>query len=282
MSRMRRALVTAWETEPVFIENKMRYLNYQQEKCPTSGKLHWQIYVEFLAQITLAGIKKIFGKSCHVEQVIIDNGASVYCLKDETAIDGTRREFGEKAAEGRAGSNNALYKRIREAESWDDVLEMEGVSRQFAWAREVFNRKPVKMAIKETLRDWQQAEFDALQQQDDRTVRFVVDVEGGKGKTELARYIVEKLDAFYCTGGKTTDIMCAYDGQAYVVFDLARCTDQDWWPFQCMEFFKNGMGFSPKYQSTTKRFTPAKVLVLCNQYPAEGKLSADRLSVTEL
>lgn len=43
----------------------------------------------------IAGIKKIFGKECHVDQVKINNGADAYCMKEDTRLEGPY-QFGEK------------------------------------------------------------------------------------------------------------------------------------------------------------------------------------------
>lgn len=279
---MRNALITSWEETPPVFDDSMIYLNYQQELCPTSNRLHWQCFVKCKNSVQIRYFKKRFGASCHVEQVKVDNGASEYCLKDETAVEGTRREFGEKPVLNKGGhgaANDILYDKIIQCETWDEVLPLKGVGRQLAWAREVFARKPVKKCAVKTLRPWQQEELDLLLQQDDRTVRFVVDDVGNTGKTALGRFLVENHDAFYCTGGKIADIMHAYERQEIVVFDMARCKDHEAWPYEVMEFMKNGMGFSGKYESKMKKFNPCKIIVFANCMPDISKLSRDRLSL---
>lgn len=47
---------------------RIRYFVYQQERCPTTGKLHWQGYIEFYSDIRWGTIKKILGdKAAHLE-----------------------------------------------------------------------------------------------------------------------------------------------------------------------------------------------------------------------
>jgi len=213
-----------------------------------------------------------------VEKVVVENGADEYCMKDETAVPGTRREFGTKRLQKRA-KQALTVEGIHACSTWLEVLALENVGYQLNWAREVWSSRKVELPVVALLRPWQQEEFDALQLQGDREIRFIVDFKGGEGKTKLAQYLCVKLNAFYCTGGKTADVMHAYQDQEYVVFDLARCTDTDFWPFQVMEFFKNGMGFSPKYTSCTKQFKPCKIIVFANQDVNYSKLSSDRYSV---
>lgn len=81
---------------PVWDVTKMSYLTYQQEKCPTTGKLHWQGYVKALERVGHKKIQEIIGDPvCHVEILRGKPGqAAAYCHKDETAVEGTRAEFG--------------------------------------------------------------------------------------------------------------------------------------------------------------------------------------------
>lgn len=58
------------------------YANGQVEKAPTTGKLHLQCYFEFKNAIRRP---KMIG---HWVLVTRDNGASAYCLKEETRVDG--------------------------------------------------------------------------------------------------------------------------------------------------------------------------------------------------
>lgn len=282
MTQFRNVLVTSWDAEPVFDPDVMQYMNYQQEKAPDTGRLHWQIFVQFKDRKRIKWMKAHFGNSAHFEKVVVDNGASEYCLKDETSVEGTRREFGTKRPNsgGAKRDQQAItFDQIVSCEKWCDVLSLPNVGYQLNWAREVWANRKCSIPVVSVLRPWQQEEYDALQLQNDREIRFVVDFKGGEGKTKLAQYLVENLNAFYCTGGKTCDIMHAYSDQEYVVFDLARCTGVEFWPFQVMEFFKNGMGFSPKYTSCTKQFKPCKIIVFSNQDINYSKLSADRYSV---
>jgi len=278
-TQIRRAILTAWE-KPVFDESCMTYLCGQQEKCPTTGTLHWQVYVELTSGRRLNFFKEKFGHAVHVEPVGRNNGAHKYCLKDETCADPESRfEFGTLKA---TGGNAVTFESIQACSTWDDVLKLEKIGTKLQWAREVFQRKPVAVECVEELYEWQQQEVDNIITQGDRKVRVIVDPKGGIGKTKLAQYMVMKMGAFYCTGGKTSDIMFAYDNEPIVVFDLARCNSQEFWPYQAIEFFKNGFGFSPKYGSMTKKFKPCKVIVFCNEEPDKSKLSADRWDIKEM
>lgn len=49
-----------------------------------------------------------------------------------------------------------------------------------------------------------------------------------------------------------------------------------------IESFKNGLFFSPKYDTCTKTFKSAKVVVFANWAPDKTKLSADRWDVRHI
>ena len=132
------------------------------------------------------------------------------------------------------------------------------------------------------LRPWQGSVLVKLLQQDDRKVLWLVDEEGGKGKTFLAKMLVVKHGAFYVTGGKNADIAHAYKGEEIVVFDLMRQQQEHNNFYSSIEQFKNGLMFSGKYESSTKIFKPCKVIVMANWEPDYNTLSADRWDVCRL
>ena len=85
------------ETGYEFNENQMKYLVVGKEICPTTGKEHWQGYVELKNAKTFSAIKKLFkDNKLHLEE---RKGnalqASNYCKKDGKYI-----EFGELSSQG--------------------------------------------------------------------------------------------------------------------------------------------------------------------------------------
>jgi hypothetical protein len=263
----------------------MTFLNYQQEVCPDSQRLHWQGYVEFKKRISMKQALDILGP-CDVTIVKFDNGASNYANMDirkkEGAIPNTYQEFGTRKGNGRAASNALLKSDIEECESWDEVLGLPGVAHQLNWARDVWKRKPINILIPGMLRHWQIEVWKKVRDQDNRTILFVVDEKGGAGKSTFTKWLAIKKGAFVCQGGKSADIMHAFEKQEIVCIDLARSNNADYWPWQSMEYFKNGMAFSPKYESHTMYFNPCKVVVFCNELPDMTKLSRDRYSIIHL
>lgn len=73
--------------------------------------------------------------------------------------------------------------------------------------------------------------------------------------------------------------MHAYNATKYVIFDMARCNNPDYYPWNFMENLKNGWFTSTKYNGGMKIFDPPKIIVLMNQEPPREKLSSDRYDV---
>lgn len=82
-----------------FLENlynklNCRYVVGQLEKCPKTGNLHYQFYVDFYKSQRISRFKKI-SKRIHADEVHINNGADKYCFKEKTRVLGPF-EFGCK------------------------------------------------------------------------------------------------------------------------------------------------------------------------------------------
>jgi len=100
--RLRRATITYFGIEPpkTDMPKYVTYLCYQQETCPTTGKLHWQTYAEFDHQVTTKMLQKWMPR-CHV---VASEGSAKqnfeYCSKSTTSVPGTFYEFGEAKQQG--------------------------------------------------------------------------------------------------------------------------------------------------------------------------------------
>lgn len=79
-------------TQP--IHRDVRYIRGQLEEGSTTARRHWQIVVATKIQVSLTRIRTLFGSTCHAEPTR-SAAARDYVWKDETAIAGTRFEFGE-------------------------------------------------------------------------------------------------------------------------------------------------------------------------------------------
>lgn len=86
----RRWMITIYsDWTPKLIEG-LSYLVCQRETCPTTGKLHYQVYAISKKSTRVSGIKKLFGMdTIHVEAARLDNTTCInYCTKDKTRESG--------------------------------------------------------------------------------------------------------------------------------------------------------------------------------------------------
>jgi len=116
---------TSFEVEPpAYDENTMLFMVYQRETAPTTQKLHWQGYFKAHKRIGFKTAKQIVGNSAHLEVMRgTPKQASDYCLKDETAIEGTRAVFGEIPTHGDKNDMAAWRDAIKAGMSQTDLFE---------------------------------------------------------------------------------------------------------------------------------------------------------------
>lgn len=62
---------------------RVRGVAGQMEKCPTTGRLHLQGYVELTGPQRLAGMKKLFGQEVHLEAAKGTRGQNVKYVNKE-------------------------------------------------------------------------------------------------------------------------------------------------------------------------------------------------------
>lgn len=82
-------------TVPSELPSGVNWLKGQQERCPTTGRLHHQLIVGFSKQQRIPAVKRIVGVG-HWEPTR-SAAADDYVHKDATSVEGTRFELGAKA-----------------------------------------------------------------------------------------------------------------------------------------------------------------------------------------
>lgn len=184
------------------------------------------------------------------------------------------------------GFSSDLINKIQAHRSFYDVVcDIEityEISNKMRWARTVFDARPKpNLTADLKLNKFQETTINLINKQNDREILWVYDEKGGAGKSVLTNYLIDNDDAFFCNGGKLSDIAHAYNYEKIVIFDLPRC-NEDFTPYKAMESFKDGRLFSPKYDSKMKRFEPTKVVVFANFEPDKRKLSMDRWNIWDL
>lgn len=130
------------------------------------------------------------------------------------------------------------------------------------------------------LRPWQSEVVDIVRgPADDRTIWWFWDRKGATGKSQLCRYLTVHYKARYLTNAKSGDLAFAVSpSDQIILFDFSRSIEGHI-NYSAIESIKNGLVFSPKYESGTKVFDPPHVLCFANFPPKSSALSDDRLSI---
>lgn len=90
---LRNWLFTSFKTETNFDfseHESVRYAIWQKERCPTSGREHWQGYIEFNIKCRMSHLKKVLGdQAAHCEgRRGTREQARDYCSKEESRLEG--------------------------------------------------------------------------------------------------------------------------------------------------------------------------------------------------
>lgn len=197
-------------------------------------------------------LKKVF-PTCHLEKMKgTPREAVAYCLKMDTRV------VGEGAVEVCGGT----FSRLRPPSHVD-------YAGLYPWQRSVVDyvRGPV----------------------DDRTIAWIWEPNGAVGKTALVRHLVCTRDDVLVLGGKSSDMAFAIQsylstkgyGPKCIVLNLVRSREA-YVSYEGIEMAKDGIGFSPKYESGMFCIDPPHIIVFANWQPDLAQMSADRWVIREV
>jgi hypothetical protein len=259
------------------------YIIYGKEVSAT-GTPHLQGFVSFSARRRLGQVKALIGQRAHVEVARIVANAIEYCKKDG--------DFTEHGTPPTGAGNRSDLDAFKEAVKSGIVSRKElreTHSEVFAkYARfcveYLQDNEPQKDLPTHPLHDWQQELSQRLNgEPDDRTIVFVVDPVGNKGKSWFAHYYAMIHDRVQVMEpAKKADMSYALDSTIRVLFIDAPRSRTEYVLYDFLEAVKNGFVFSPKYESRTKTLNKCHVVCLMNEYPDMTKLSADRYHIINL
>jgi hypothetical protein len=137
---------------------------------------------------------------------------------------------------------------------------------------------------------WQQEVLDLVEDFEEspsnwtRTVVWIVDPDGGAGKSTLTKHLVVNKNALPCLGNKK-DVYFLWDAvyNKIGVFDFPRQKDDHYdYCYSMIEELKNGMIMSGKYVSKAKTFASPFIICFSNWWPNTSMLSHDRWKVYEM
>lgn len=268
---------------------RIRYVVMQLEECPTTQRNHLQGYFEInRGNVTLAMVKEVF-PGAHVEKARGTRAqAREYCMKEDTRLDGPW-EYGTFAST--QGKRTDLHAAV------ESLVEggMQAVVDDHPTVFVRYNRGLQALAdrLQEgpagdqhfVPRPWQARVVSVVEgEPDDRTVYWVTDTVGGRGKSRLARYLVDAFGAVYLSG-RVADMALMLKKSLdrpfkprVCVFDVSRAqAEYSDHLYSMAEMVKNGLVISNKYDSCQLRFGPMHVLFFSNQSWDRSKLSHDRV-----
>lgn len=196
-----------------FDPNIMSYMVSQIEKCPKTGKLHQQGYIELLRKKTLGGLKKALGvKSTHFEpRRGTSQQAAEYCKKVESRIEPPIEE-GEISQQGARTDLERYVDKIKEGVTEYTLMNEETNT----WARHGrLYQRTRELILRNT----------------PKPVPFVWVLvgESGTGKSLISHLIGEYVGSLYSWTGNQK-WLDGYDGEKCLIiddYDGAIC-DKNW------------------------------------------------------
>lgn len=266
---------------------RLTFWVYQGE-IGEEGTPHYQGYCEFAVNVRLPLLQEFIPGAHWEKRRGTAAEAYAYCTKEDTrAEDPVQWGVMSRPSQGRRTDLEAVQAAVAAGATMDAVFEQfpsefAAYPRFVEYAIGKRTRDNVVKVEMPSPRPWQAALLTELAGPvDERKVFWVVDTTGGKGKTYLAKHLVDCHGAFYCNGGKHADIVYAYQAERIVIFDYVRDAEQ-YVQYGVIEQLKNGCCFNSKYTSGMKRFEQPHVVVFSNFHPDQSKLSADRWDIRVL
>lgn len=143
-------------------------------------------------------------------------------------------------------------------------------------------------------RPWQKVLYDLLvnNDSDGRSVMWIYDFLGGKGKTTLGDWLedTQDNDFYYCDDlGNSRDaatiiadkLAGGWKGKG-ILIDLARSSETHTRMYNYLERIANGRITSQKYRGKTVKFDKPHVVVFANYVPQIKEMSQDRWKIFEI
>lgn len=115
-----------------------------------------------------------------------------------------------------------------------------------------------------------------------REIVWVYDEKGNSGKSQFGKKMWFEHGALYLTYATTANLINVVykaKNRKIIIIDLTRARPKDVGSddlYAALESIKNGMIMNSKYETDVVGFSPPHMIVLSNQLPEPGKMSADR------
>ena len=213
-----------------------------QLECGENKTLHLQGVISFKNARSFTSVKQVLPRA-HIERVHNLAKAIQYCQKVETRVEGP-------------------------------------------WFKGI--RGPPRTISTESLYPWQKKIVDICENTPtERDIHWIWEGKGNRGKTALCKFLVVHKRALVLSGsakdilfGVSTFVKENTEVSPFIfVFHFVR-SQEDFISYQAIEAVKDGLFFSPKYESAMCVFDTPHVFVFANFAPDELKLSLDRWKIT--
>jgi len=258
------------------------YIIYGKEVAPTTGTPHLQGYVQLEKKLRLGGLTKLLQANWLVAKGSPDQNIT-YCSKEgDVYTRGTPTEKGSRSdlEAFKDAVKDGMHSMKRAREEHSEIL-----AKYPRFANEyIRDHVPIAPLAPHPLRDWQ-AQLNAQLNlpPSDRTINFVVDLIGNTGKTWFAKYYCNlHEDAQILESAKKADMAHAINTTTRVLFVNCTRTQNEFLNYSFLEAVKDGLVFSPKYESGMKHIVPCHVVVLMNEEPSYTSLSQDRYNIIRI
>lgn len=275
-----------WKTE------KVKYVHWQLEEAPDTGKEHYQGFIVFNSKQRLSACKKI-SPTAHWETMkgTLSQNLS-YCSKAESRTAGPW-QVGElpEDSSGQRADIHELKRKIDEGIALEVIQEENPLyfdHRYVVMARNMQKAKVSRLAKERleakysasSLRPWQQEAMDLLAVQNDREILWIADFEGETGKSFLTQFLSISFGYQILGSGKFQDLVHILEPSAAgFVFDLPASCKEEFMPYSLMEKIKDGAIVGTKYEGGVKMLLSNKVIVMSNIGPNPDAFKKNRLAV---
>ena len=222
----------------------LTYLIFQIEISPTTGKKHLQGYCELKYSMPRKTFMNKFGCKFNCDPA---KGTAkqnlIYCTKEDTSIPDTQYTYGKPKISKQGNRTDLdelavlakdLSVPIRDIADELPVAYMKFhkyVDKRRQMELEYQHYNELKQSFESSnLRKWQvELAAELKHTADDRTIRWIVDIEGNNGKTWFAKWAHVNMDA-QIISGKINDIARAYAYKPIVIYNLPRTPEEKYIP----------------------------------------------------
>lgn len=226
-----------------------------------------------------------------IESLCSSSSIKSYIFQEETGENGTPHlqgfvEFKNKLRPKTLFSSRIHWEKTKNVEASIAYCSKEETRTGKVYSN-ILTKREDKRLVNFEMRPWQKDLYEYLMgEPNDRTIVWVVDKEGGKGKSLFSKWLAWKHnDVLAVTMNKSADILTVVEEhyKTYLL-DLPRSYDVQYCPFNALEQIKNGFVTEGKLKKTARQlsFAPPHVVVFSNDDPNMMKISLDRWKIIRL